>query len=1122
MKLSRLVFCNLKFYWRTNIVIIAGVATAIAVLSGALLVGQSVRDSLRHLLYERIGATEYVLSADRFFNESLASSFAAENSVCPIIHLKGVVTHEQTEIRAHDVNVYGVDERFWKFQSIAVREFQDNRSAFVGPTLARQLNAGIGDTLLLRVEIPQAIPKEWLYGQRENFAKTVRLNCRAILPANRLGDFSLRPSQGGVHTIFVSLKLLQKELAQPSHVNIMLLAGREKNIGLDRLNSSLNEHYSLEDLGLKLITLAGGSSFALESQKIILDDSVVTAAANAAAGLGMDSASIFTYLANSIRAKGRSIPYSVITAADLGNPALGPIDFLDGSPAEASMQDSKNSLWLTEWASHDLGTSREDTVEIDYYMWQEDGALATRTARFRMAGVLATAGNVNSALTPEIPGITESRSISAWDPPFPLDLGKIRPEDEDYWKRYRATPKAFISLARGQELWRNRFGKQTSFRVSLPKGVDLESSQKRFSRALLQQLNPLQNGFSINPVKEQGIEASKGSTDFGEYFVYFSFFLIASAILLSSLFFRLMTEQRVHEIGILLASGFPVKILRRVFLMESTCLIAIGSLIGLIGSLGYSRILIFGLRTVWSGAVGTQRLSFHISWPNLFLGAICGIFFSYLAILWTLRDLRRNSPRSLLAGSLESIALRRRRARTLGVLSILALMAACIMLVWFTLGMIAPLPGFFGAGFLLLISILCATAVYLRRTHPSPIQGTSWPAYFRLALRNTTHRPGRSLLCASLIASATFIIVSMEAFRQDENSISTDIRSGTGGYPFIGQSDLPFIHNLNSNEGREVAGIPVTEFRALEKIKFTSFRERPGDDASCLNLYAPREPKVLGAPHEFLAAGRFSFQKTSASNPEQQQNPWLLLESPIQDGVIPAIADANTIQYILHLSIGGELAVRGRNGKPVRLRLVAALKDSIFQGELLISESSFLRAFPEQEGYRFFLLDIPRGDNSKLLKILKERLADWGFNIESSEERLAAYHRVENTYLSTFQSLGSLGLILGTVGLATILLRNTLERRKELALLRAIGYRKSILMGIILAENVVLIIWGLASGTICAFLSIMPAIYSRGGEIPLAMIGVILAGVLSAGLLSSILAAVAAFRPPLLASLRSE
>jgi hypothetical protein len=271
-----------------------------------------------------------------------------------------------------------------------------------------------------------------------------------------------------------------------------------------------------------------------------------------------------------------------------------------------------------------------------------------------------------------------------------------------------------------------------------------------------------------------------------------------------------------------------------------------------------------------------------------------------------------------------------------------------------------------------------------------------------------------------------------------------------------------------------------------------------------------------------VAAGRFGFQKTMAQDQIHRDNPWLLLESPLGEGVIAAAADATTIRYILHLSLGDELTVRGSNGKPVRLRLVAALRDSIFQGRILISESDFLRYFPDREGYRFFLLDLPHDRSAALAKTLREQLSDWGFNPELSQERLAAYHRVENTYLSTFQSLGALGLILGTLGLATVLLRNVLERRQEIALLRAIGYRQRILSGLILTEYVFLILWGLFSGAACAFLSIIPALDMRGASLPFQFSGLVLLTVLSAGLLSSFFAVVAAFRSPLLATLRSE
>ena len=169
---------------------------------------------------------------------------------------------------------------------------------------------------------------------------------------------------------------------------------------------------------------------------------------------------------------------------------------------------------------------------------------------------------------------------------------------------------------------------------------------------------------------------------------------------------------------------------------------------------------------------------------------------------------------------------------------------------------------------------------------------------------------------------------------------------------------------------------------------------------------------------------------------------------------------------------------------PIRLRLVGALADSIFQGELLMSERAFVRAFPEWEGYRFFLIDAPRGQTREITELLESRLTDFGVDVASTAERLAGFHRVEYTYLSTFQMLGGLGLVLGTLGLGAVLLRNVLERRRELALLRALGYRKADFFAMVMAENILLLLCGLFVGAGGALLAIAPTLLDRGGRLP--------------------------------------
>jgi ABC-type antimicrobial peptide transport system permease subunit len=169
-----------------------------------------------------------------------------------------------------------------------------------------------------------------------------------------------------------------------------------------------------------------------------------------------------------------------------------------------------------------------------------------------------------------------------------------------------------------------------------------------------------------------------------------------------------------------------------------------------------------------------------------------------------------------------------------------------------------------------------------------------------------------------------------------------------------------------------------------------------------------------------------------------------------------------------------------------------------------------------------FLVDAPTERTPEVARALEAGLGDVGFDATEAGERLAGFHRFENTYLATFETLGALGLLLGTVGLATVLLRNALERRRELALLRAVVFRPDHLTLLVTAENALLLLLGLATGTACALVAIAPAVAARGGQFPVASLLGLLAAVLITGLSSSRLAAAVVRRAPLLAALRSE
>ncbi|HWS88305.1 MAG TPA: ABC transporter permease [Pyrinomonadaceae bacterium] len=1173
----RLVLRNLTYYRRTNAAVVLGVGVAVAVLAGALLVGESVRASLRGLFLQRLGRATHVLSAPNFFRERLGEDLRAGagfkeagfDAACPLVVAEGVVTHEASGRRAVAAQVYGVDARFWEFHGRreAARRAPQSDEVLLSPALAAELGAAAGDAVVLRVEQPSDIPVESLHGRKDDVGSSARLTVRETLPGSELGEFSLRPSQAAVRAVFVPLTSLQRSLDRAARVNTILLsahgegaeAGRAQ---AERLNNGLRATATLEDLGVKLRALDGARGLAFESESGLISEGLEEAARAAAGRTGMSAEPVFSYLANSVRANGREVPYSIVTA--FGDEAFGRLlgaaaaggSVADGTLSPLKVTDGLPDLVLNEWAARELGARPRDLVTLEYYVWEESGRLSTRSAEFRLAGVTPIKGEAaDRDLVPEYPGITGSNSLADWDPPFPIDLSRIRPQDEDYWDEHRTTPKAFITLARARELWRSRFGNLTSLRLRAREGATDASSSEKFSAALREALEPSAAGLNVFAVRAEGLEASRGATDFGEYFLYFSFFIVVSALLLTALFFRLGVEQRLREVGLLNAIGFARNRVRSIFLTEAFVLSLAGSLVGVPCAYAYAWLLMKGLRTWWVGAVGTTSLELHAGpWPFVF-GAVGGIVAALVCIVLTLRGLRRASARSLLAGGRDWEAeaaegdrggrlgrwKRRllrpfdgpksrlpkalRSGRLLGPAA--ALLGGVSLIVSASVGVLGQAVGFFGGGALLMVALLGFQSAWLRgRGRGTTLGGGGrWPVA-RLGVRSATYRPGRSVLCITLIAAAAFIIVAVDAFRRDDSpEAARERKSGGGGYELLAESLLPVAHDPNTPEGRDALNLVSTgDVNALKDVTLARFRLRPGDDASCLNLYRPSRPRILAPTEAFAREGRFSFGGTHDAEAEGVTNPWLLLDREFADGAVPFIADANSAAYVLHVGLGEDFVLeRGGGLEPLRLRLVATLADSIFQGELLVSERNFLRHFPEQEGYRFFLLDLPDGAEARRVSAaLEERLSDFGFDATSTSERLAGFHRVENTYLSTFQMLGGLGLALGTLGLAAVLLRNVLERRRELALLRAVGYGRRHFGLMITAENALLLACGLLTGTLCALLAIAPVVAARGGRLPLASLGMLLAAVIVSGLAASLVATAAALRAPLLAALREE
>ena len=1139
MRLRTLQLRGLAFHWRTNVAVVLAVTAAGAALTGALLVGDSMRQSLRETAVGRLGRIDHALVAGRFFRAALADELAPADQpgaapfhAAPLIILRGSATHAETQARVNRVNLLGIEARFWTLDANdRVGELPPmpvGRSVILNEPLANDLHAKVGDDVLLRVGKPATVSTETLLGRRDDTTATLRLTVQTIVAIDGLGLFSLNPQQFRPRNAFVPLDVLQRALDRRSRTNAILLAAAPQSEyrSIDRVQDLLRERFLIEDLGLRVRLDQRHRYLALESDAMLLEPPIETAALEAARAVGAQTASVLTYLANSIAIDaGRAIPYSTVSAIDASAPALIGMTLSDGSAAPAL---KSGQILLNQWADDDLNVEAGGRIRLTYFVAGPFGRLETRASDFTLRGVVRLDGAAaDPGFTPEYPGVTDVENVADWDPPFPVDLSKVREQDEHYWDRHRAAPKAFISLEDGRRIWAERgerFGRVTAIRIYPSGGGELAALRDSFQRELRQRLDPAALGLRFEALRDNALAASRGSTDFGGLFIGFSFFLIVSAAMLVALLFRLGVERRSHEIGLLLATGFAPRKVARLLITEGAVVAGVGSALGVVAAGGYAWLMLAGLRTLWSAAANAPFLKLHTSASSVALGFALSFLTALVSITLSIRGLTRLSPRALLAGAVQAArptAIRGRRRFAPAV----ALTFLAIAVVLVGLGALDALPrtgAFFGSGAAMLIACLALAKHRINSEPRTVISAPGGAAWTRLGLRNAPRNPARSMTTIALVASATFVIAALQAFHLEAEPSSHARTSGTGGFSLFAEAAAGLPYDLNTPHGRDSLNLDPSAQKALAGVDVIPFRLRPGDDASCLNLYLPTRQRIIGATDAMIARGGFAFSSTLAKRQDEEQNPWSLLKRSFDDGAIPVIGDEAAVLWQLHLGLGQDLLIKDDRGRDATLRFVALLSGSALQSELIVSEAAFETLFPTQSGHAFFLIDAPPNRADAVAQTLERELTPFAFDVARTADRLNDYLAVQNTYLSTFQSLGGLGLLLGTIGLTAVLLRNVWERRSELALLRALGFRALAIGWIVLVENVALVATALICGVVPALLAIAPHIAARPQTVPWASLGLTLVSVFVVAVTASAAALAPTLRAPLLNALRSE
>ncbi|MCK4747048.1 MAG: ABC transporter permease, partial [Bacteroidales bacterium] len=969
MNVFKFIRNNLLYYWQKNLLLALGVAISAAVLTGALIVGDSVTFSLNRIVEHRLGQVTHVMTAgDRYFTGELADRVGEQLQV-PVSTLllqEGIAVADGGQKRLNHIQVLGVDEHFDH-----LAEQHQYFSALSGDTvivsqnLANRLGLAKGDEILLRIQKASLIPLNAPFVSDAESVVSVRVTIGGIAAEDRLGRFHLKVSQTAPFNVFISRSRLEQLMDFEGMVNAILLqAGDEMSDAA--LQSALQEQFSIEDAGLTMDVIEELNLIQVTSNRVFIDD-VLSGPLRKADGSGKG---ILTYFINRMESHDGSTPYSFISTL--------PANWLH-----------RDEIIVNEWLAKDLNVGVDDTLRISYFVVGPLRELSEESVTFTVKAIVPLDGRFGDRqLMPDLPGLSDAGNCRDWDTGVPIDLESIRDEDEDYWDQYGGIPKAFISISRGEELWKNRFGTYTAFRYEL-EGTSVNTLEE----SLLRDIDPAALGFTLESTRTKGYEAAGSGVDFSQLFGGLSFFLLVAGILLTVLLFLLNLESREGQLRTLVVMGIPVKTIRLLMMAESMLVALVGSGAGLLLAIFYNQMVFRALNGVWKDAVRTEMMQIDIRSVTLLTGLAMTLVIAFLALFLPLnrtlkRQFRAHISRRAPLSPRPGQWFKRRRMLLLGFvlpgLTALGLIGSQLIRME-----VINVPVFFAAGGLLLLTAIFFFLWYLARLENRSVKDLDLPVLsWKNALRNRT----RSMSIVILFAIGAFLVISTGSNRKDLFRFSTDASSGTGGFLYYAESTIPALLNLNDPAVKY-------DFGLEGDYSFVQLRKASGDDASCLNLNKIVNPQVLGLDPGMLD-GRYSF--VTRTDLLDEEHPWMSLQQELPGGLIPAIADETVIKWGLGLKVGDTLHYVNSNGGSMELLLIGGLAPSVFQGNVIIANDRFLEQFPESSGTHVFLVEGALSDTAMISSELGRGMRDLGWDMQQTAARLAEFNSVTNAYLSIF------------------------------------------------------------------------------------------------------------------------
>ena len=344
---------SLVHHARSHLGAILGAAVSAAVLIGALVVGDSVRESLKAMALSRLGKIDQAIASnDRLFTTTLATNLGGAG----VLQLPGTAVNGDGTARANQVQVLGVDADFWKLAPTPQTFKLSPDGVFINEALARHLKVETNDPILVRVQKPSNLSQDAPLAKSEDQTIAMRMNVDRILSDDQFGRFGLAASQIPPFNVYVDRAILQQRAAVTNKANLLLTSAPGDA-------AKLRQSITPADVELDFRATPDGRSVELRSSRVFIDPEVISATSKVA-----PRQPILTYFINELRVGDRATPYSMVTAMGV-----------DQAPDE---------IVINQWLAEDLAAKAGDQLTLKYYVMGPMRRLEEKTATFKIKTIV--------------------------------------------------------------------------------------------------------------------------------------------------------------------------------------------------------------------------------------------------------------------------------------------------------------------------------------------------------------------------------------------------------------------------------------------------------------------------------------------------------------------------------------------------------------------------------------------------------------------------------------------------------------------------------------------------------------------------------------------------------------